>query len=213
MELRNLNELGTSLQQRFQQDFVVADYILPDSFKRDVKELGEYKFQYTNFLVHISSTDLDGYIPNIWFVVACVLVFCVGYNINDVAISFPRYKVAVIDITEVMSKSSELQELKRAQDKDMEDLNILVSKAQNELLNEPNKSKFIQKEAEYRKQIETKKKDIDKKYTSRLIKINDNIKNIIAKEAKKSNYNLVLPTGMVISGGEDITENVIKSMK
>ena len=34
---------------------------------------------------------------NIWFVVACVLVFCVGYNINDVAISFPRYKVAVID--------------------------------------------------------------------------------------------------------------------
>ena len=97
---------------------------------------------------------------NIWFVVACILVFFVGYNINDMAISFPRYKVAVIDITEVMSKSSELQELKRAQDKDMEELNILVSKAQNELLNEPNKTKFIQKEAEYRKQIETKKKDI-----------------------------------------------------
>jgi phosphoesterase RecJ-like protein len=60
---------------------------------------------------------------NIWFVVACILVFFVGYNINDMAISFPRYKVAVIDITEVMSKSSELQELKRAQDKDMEELN------------------------------------------------------------------------------------------
>jgi Skp family chaperone for outer membrane proteins len=150
---------------------------------------------------------------NIWFVVACILVFFVGYNINDMAISFPRYKVAVIDITEVMSKSSELQELKRAQDKDMEELNILVSKAQNELLNEPNKTKFIQKEAEYRKQIESKKNDIDKKYTSKLVKINDNIKNVIAKEAKKSNYNLVLPTGMVISGGEDITDNVVKSMK
>ena len=96
---------------------------------------------------------------NIWFVVACVLVFCVGYNINDVAISFPRYKVAVIDIPEVMSKSTELQELKRAQDKDMEELNILISKAQNELINEQNRSKFAQKEAEYRKQIETKKKD------------------------------------------------------
>lgn len=150
---------------------------------------------------------------NIWFVIACVLVFCVGYNINDVAISFPRYKVAVIDIPEVMSKSTELQELKRAQDKDMEELNTLISKAQNELINEQSRTKFIQKEAEYRKQIETKKKDIDNKYATKLVKINDNIKNLIAKEAKKSNYNLVLPTGMVISGGEDITASVLKNVK
>ncbi|MBO5385477.1 OmpH family outer membrane protein [bacterium] len=150
---------------------------------------------------------------NIWFVVACVLVFCVGYNINDVAISFPRYKVAVIDVPEVMAKSSELQELKRAQDKDMEELNILISKAQNELINEQNRTKFIQKESEYRKQIETKKKDIDKKYSAQLIKINNNIKTLISKEAKKANYNLVLPTGMVISGGEDITASVLKNVK
>ena len=150
---------------------------------------------------------------NIWFVIACVLVFCVGYNLNDVAISFTRYKVAVIDISEVMSKSTELQDLKRAQDKDMEDLNILISKAQNELINEQNRTKFIQKEAEYRRQIETKKKDIDKKYATKFVKINDNIKNLIVKEAKKASYNLVLPTGMVISGGEDITESVVKNMK
>ncbi len=95
----------------------------------------------------------------------------------------------------------------------MEELNILISKAQNELLNEPDKSKLLQKEAAYRKQIETKKKEIDEKYNSKLAKINDNIKNVINKEAQKSNYNLVLPTGMVISGGEDITDNVVKKMK
>ena len=150
---------------------------------------------------------------NIWFVIACILVFCVGYNINDVAISFPRFKVAVIDIPEVMSKSTELQELKRAQDKDMEKLNTLISKDQNELINEQNRTKFIQKEAEYRKQIETKKKDLDTKYATKLVKINDNIKNLISKEAKKANYNLVLPTGMVISGGEDITASVVKNIK
>ena len=112
-----------------------------------------------------------------------------------------------------MSKSTELQELKRAQNKDMEELNILISKAQNELINEQNRSKFAQKEAEYRKQIETKKKDIDNKYATRLVKINENIKTLISKEAKKANYNLVLPTGMVISGGEDITASVLKNMK
>ena len=150
---------------------------------------------------------------NIWFIIACVLVFCVGYNMNDVAVSFPKYKVAVIDVPTVLSNSSEIQELKRLQDKDMEELNILISKAQNELLNEPDKSKLLQKEAAYRKQIETKKKEIDEKYNSKLAKINDNIKNVINKEAQKSNYNLVLPTGMVISSGEDITDNVVKKMK
>ena len=150
---------------------------------------------------------------NIWFVIACVLVFCVGYNMNDVAVSFPKYKVAVIDVAQVLENSNEIQELKRAQDKDMEELNTLISKAQNDLLNEHNKSKLIQKESNYRQQIEKKKKNMDKEYSLKLAKINDHIRSMISKEAKKSNYNLVLPTGMVISGGDDITVNVIKQMK
>lgn len=150
---------------------------------------------------------------NIWFVIACVLVFCVGYNMNDVAVSFPKYKVAVIDVAQVLENSNEIQELKRAQDKDMEELNTLISQAQNDLLNEHNKSKLIQKESNYRQQIETKKKNMDKEYSLKLAKINDHIRSMISKEAKKSNYNLVLPTGMVISGGDDITVNVIKQMK
>ena len=64
---------------------------------------------------------------NIWFVIACVLVFCVGYNMNDVAVSFPKYKVAVIDVAQVLENSNEIQELKRAQDKDMEELKKLAA--------------------------------------------------------------------------------------
>lgn len=150
---------------------------------------------------------------NIWFIVACVLVFCVGYNMNDMAVSFPKYKVAVIDVPTVLSNSSEIQELKRIQDKEMQELNTLISKAQNELLNEHDRSKLLQKEAAYRKEIETKKKNMDEKYNSKLVKVNNEIRKIISNEAKKSNYNLVLPTGMVISGGEDITDNIVKKMK
>jgi len=150
---------------------------------------------------------------NIWFVVACVLVFCVGYNMNEVAIPFSKYKVAVVDVSEVLSNSKEVKELQRAQEKEMEELNILISKAQNELLNETDKTKLLQKEADYKQQIETKKSDIDKKYNSKLAKINDNIKTLVTQEAKKSNYNLVLPTGMVITGGDDITQDVVKKIK
>lgn len=150
---------------------------------------------------------------NIWFIIACALVFCVGYNLNDTAVSFPKYKVAVIDVSTVLSNSPEIQELKRKQNKEMAELNTLISKAQNDLLNEPDKNKLLQKEAQYRKEIETKKQAMDKEYNEKVTKINDKIKYLVDHEAKKSNYSLVLPTGMVISGGDDITQDIVKKLK
>jgi Skp family chaperone for outer membrane proteins len=132
---------------------------------------------------------------------------------NNTAISFSKYKVAVIDVPTIMSKSVEVQELQRSQQKESDELNILISKAQNELLNEKDKSKLLQKEASYRQEIETKRSSMDREYNTKLAKINENIKNTISKEAKRENYNLVLPSGMVISGGDDITNDVLKKIK
>ena len=150
---------------------------------------------------------------NIWFIIACVLVFFVGYNINDDAVSFPRYKVAVVDVSTILTSSPEIQSLKQSQDKKMEELNTLISKAQNEIVNESDKNKALQMETNYRKEIEQKKLDMDEEYNSKITVINNKIKSMISTEAKKSNYNLVLPTGMVISGGDDITNDIVKRMK
>lgn len=150
---------------------------------------------------------------NIWFILACVLVFFVGYNVNDVAVSFPRYKVAVVDVPTILSNSKDIQSLKRSQDKQLEEINTLISKAQNEIVNEKDRNKALRMESNYRSQIEQKKSQMDKEYNSKIAKINTSIKSIISSEAKKSNYNLVLPTGMVISGGEDITDEIVKSLK
>ena len=150
---------------------------------------------------------------NIWFIISCVLVFFVGYNINDAAVSFPRYKVAVVDVSTILTSSPEIQSLKQSQDKKMEELNTLISKAQNEIVNESDKNKALQMETNYRKEIEQKKLDMDEEYNSKITVINNKIKSMISTEAKKSNYNLVLPTGMVISGGDDITNDIVKRMK
>lgn len=150
---------------------------------------------------------------NIWFIIACVLVFFVGYNINDAAVSFPRYKVAVVDVSTILTSSPEIQSLKQSQDKKMEELNTLISKAQNEIVNESDKNKALQMETNYRKEIEQKKLDMDEEYNSKITVINNKIKSMISTEVKKSNYNLVLPTGMVISGGDDITNDIVKRMK
>ena len=148
-----------------------------------------------------------------WFILGCVLVFFVGYNINDVAVSFPRYKVAVVDVPTILSNSSEIQLLKVSQNKKMEELNTLISKAQNEIVNEPDRNKAVQMEAVYRKQIENKKNSMDEEYNNKLVKVTSKIRSLISSEAKKTNYNLVLPTGMVITGGEDITRDIVKKLK
>lgn len=150
---------------------------------------------------------------NIWFIASCVLFFFAGYAINNVAISFPKYKVAVVDVSKVMEKSSEVQSLKASQDKQMKELDTLISKAQNEIVNAADETKAVQLEADYRKQIESKKNAIDEEYSKKIVQITSNIKNEIANQAKKSDYNLVLPTGMVISGGDDITQNILNKIK
>lgn len=131
---------------------------------------------------------------------------------NDVAISLPRYKVAVVDITKVMEQSKDIKNLKATQDKQLKELETLISKAQNEIANTQDEQKAIQLQANYSKQIETKRNAIDEEYSKKIVQITSNIKNLIATQAKKTDYNLVLPTGMVISGGDDITDNVLKEM-
>lgn len=150
---------------------------------------------------------------NIWFIAACVLFFLMGYYLNNTAISFPRYKVAVVNVTELMEHSQEVKTLKESQEKQMKDLNNLITKAQTEIANEPDRNKAIQIESTYRKEIETKRNAMDEEYNSKINKITANIKTLISKEAQKADYNLVLPTGMVISGGDDITQNIVKSVK
>ena len=149
---------------------------------------------------------------NIWFVICCVLFFFAGYHLNNTAISFPRYKVAVVDVGKIMEQSPEVKALKVSQDKQMKDLNNLIAKAQNEIINETDKNKAIQIESNYRKEIENKRNAMDDEYSKKVNEITENIKVLISKEAKKSDYNLVLPTGMVITGGDDITQNIIKNV-
>ena len=150
---------------------------------------------------------------NIWFIGACALFFIGGYTMNNVAISLPRYKVAVVDINKVMEQSKEIKNLKASQNKQLKELETLITKAQNEIVNTQDKTKVLELQANYSKQIETKKNAIDEEYSKKIVQITSNIKNLISTLAKKTDYNLVLPTGMVISGGEDITDNVIKEMQ
>ena len=87
--LINLHNLGKTLQNEFESVFQPKDVELPDSFKEAVKELGGYKYDYQKYLVHIYSEDLNGYIPNQWFIIASFFV--------DYYLEVQKYKNLLVD--------------------------------------------------------------------------------------------------------------------
>ena len=103
--LINLHELGQKLQDEFESVFLPDDVELPDSFKSSVNELGGYKYDYQRFLVHIYSEDLNGYIPNQWFIIASFFV--------DYYIELQKYKNLLVETLKScgLSKSDERKAL------------------------------------------------------------------------------------------------------
>ena len=61
---------------------------------------------------------------------ACAMFFIAGYSMNDAAVSLPKYKVAVVDVSKVMENSKDIRDLKLSQDKQLKELETLISKAQ-----------------------------------------------------------------------------------
>lgn len=87
--LLDLHELGKTLQTKFESVFTPDDVELPSSFKDSVKELGGYKYDYKNYLVHIYSDELNGYIPNQWFIIASFFV--------DYYLEVQKYKTLLVE--------------------------------------------------------------------------------------------------------------------
>jgi len=88
--LKDLHELGKQLRGEFEKVFVPEDVELPISFKESVKEIGDYKYDYKKYLVHIYSEQLNGYIPNQWFIIASFFV--------DYYIEVQKYKERIVEL-------------------------------------------------------------------------------------------------------------------
>lgn len=133
-----------------------------------------------------------------------IAAFAIGMGFNNIAMSdIPaNYKVAVVDVNAVVSKSAQVQALKKEQQTKLQELQKWLNNARTDVAKQStdeNKQKLAKKyDAEFAKKQEA----IDK-----------SISETIATEAKAKNYNLVLSKGMVLYGGDDITASISKVVK
>ena len=142
--------------------------------------------------------------------------FLVGSLVNNVAISaasLPTFKIAVVDVQKVVSTSTQVKNLKETQKTKIQDLTTFVNKAKTEVADAKDATQKKALEDKYNKELNERKTKIDKEYAESLTSIDKNISEVIASTAKAENFDVVLAKGVVLFGGEDITDKVSKAIK
>ena len=129
------------------------------------------------------------------------------------ASAFAEQRIAVIDVQAVVTKSAQVQALKKDQQTKMQDLEKWLKTVRADVdkqQTKEGKEKLIKKyDAEFAK----KREAIAKNYQTKLKEIDKSITDTIAATAKAKGYDMVITKGVVVYGGEDITADVQKVVK
>lgn len=149
------------------------------------------------------------------FLVVGLSTFVIGLSVNNFAMSDvpPNFKIAVVDVSKVVNSSSQVAALKKEQQAKAQDIVNFVDKARKEVAATTDAKKKKTLEDKYNKELNAKKEAMDKNYAAKLNAIDNTIASKITDQAKAGSYDLVLAKGVVLYGGSDITEAVIKAVK
>lgn len=139
--------------------------------------------------------------------------FVIGLSVNNFAMSDVTSKIAVVDVPQVVSSSSQVQALRKEQQAKAKEIVAFVEKARKEVAATTDVKKKQALEEKYNKELNNKKAAMDKNYASKLSAIDNTISAKINEQAKAGGYDIVLAKGVVLYGGTDITDAVKKAVK
>lgn len=121
--------------------------------------------------------------------------------------------IAVVDVQAIVNSSAQVKALRETQAAKINELNLWLQNAQNEVNAEQDKERQQALLQKYNAEFALKKRDIILQYQQELKTVSDNISQTVAKEAEKKGYSMVIAKNVVICGGVDITEHVAKIIK
>ncbi len=128
-------------------------------------------------------------------------------------IAIAEQRIAVVDVQAVVSKSAQVQALKKEQQAKMQDLEKWLKTAQTDVEKQQTKEGKEKLLKKYNAEFAKKKEAIAKDYAARLQAVDKSITETISTTAKAKGYNMVISKGVVVFGGDDITADVQKSVK
>lgn len=139
-----------------------------------------------------------------------LLITLLFFSVGEV---FAEDKIAVVDLQQLVSNSSQVKQLKQEHSKKLAELDKIIVNARGEIANEKDQAKILLLEDKYMKEFNTKKEALERDYNNRLSAIEKNIKTEISKKAQNDDYDYVFAKSVVLYGGKDITNELIKNIK
>ena len=147
------------------------------------------------------------------FLTTVLTAFVIGFSVNNFAMSDVPSKIAVVDVAQVVSSSPQVLALKKEQEAKAKELISFIEKARKDVASTTDIKKKQALEEKYTKELNTRRTNSEKYYADKLAEIDKTISAQIETQAKANNYDIVLVKGVVLYGGEDITEAVKKALK
>jgi Skp family chaperone for outer membrane proteins len=129
------------------------------------------------------------------------------------SLAFAEDKIAVVDLQQIVSNSSQVKQLKQEHSRKIADLDKIIINARGEISNEKDPAKVLLLEDKYMKEFNMKKEALERDYNNRLSSIEKNIKEEISKKAQKDGYDYVFAKSVVLYGGKDITSEISANVK
>ncbi len=123
------------------------------------------------------------------------------------------FSVAIVDVPAVVNASAQVQALKKEQQLKAQEIVKFIEKARKDVASINDAKKKKSAEEKYNKELVTKKEKMDAEYAEKLRALDESISKQITDKAKADGYDLVLSKGIVLYGGNDITEEIVKIIK
>ncbi len=142
-----------------------------------------------------------------------ILAIAIVLGLASINTAFAESKIAVVDVQAVVSKSAQVQALKKEQQTKIQDLEKWLKTAQTDVEKQKTregKEKLLKK---YNTEFAKKKEAIAKDYQARIQAVDKSITETISATARAKGYNMVISKGVVVFGGDDITADVAKVVK
>ena len=149
------------------------------------------------------------------FYTLCVViaVFISGFFAGYVFSEQMGSRVAVVDVAKVVASSAQVQGLKAEQDAQNAELVQWIQNAQNSVNEEKDQEKKEKLAQQLNEELNAKRNAFAQRYVTALQAIEQSINSTITDEAHKKGYKFIIAKGMILGGGDDITDDVIKVVK
>lgn len=120
-----------------------------------------------------------------------------------------KQNVGFIDVSYIVNNSKETQALKQKQDALTVELQKFGITEKEKMMNSKSSLSKQDMEKELIKKVSLKKEDLEKQYRDNFIVVQQKIKTAVGEVEKKKHIDLVFTKDSLVSGGVDITKDVL----